>query len=247
MELENKKDDIEIDLKELFKALLSKFVVIVLVGALFGAGAYAYTKLCIKPQYTSTTKVYILNKPETNVLNTSDLAFATYLARDYEVLLISDPVLKEVITTLNLNMTTKGLASRIAVSLLEDTRILKINVTADSAQQAKDIADTLRSVAKEKTKEVMGGIEAVNDVDEATLPTQPSSPSYIKNTALGFIGGAGLVIIIIIILFLMDDTIKTQEDIEKYLGISVLASIPLKKDNDGADKKKKKKKKTQTV
>ena len=119
MELENKIDEIEIDLSELFHAIFSKFAVIVIVAVLFGGIAFGYTKIAVKPMYTSSTKVYILNKPETNALSTNDLAFASYLARDYKVLLVSNPVLKEVISELNLNMTTKTLASRISVELID--------------------------------------------------------------------------------------------------------------------------------
>lgn len=245
MEVENKRDEIEIDLAELFKVLFSKLFVIIFVGILTGSLAFGYTKFFVQPMYTSSTQVYILNKPNTDNLTTSDLAFATYLAKDYQVLIVSEPVLKEVITELNLNMTTKSLASRISVSLKEETRIIQIDVKGESPQLAKDIADTLRDAVNEKTKDVMGGIEAVNAIDEATLPVAPSSPNVIKNTAIGFLAGAALVILIVIILFIMDDTIKTQEDVEKYLGISVLASIPIQKDS--SDNKKKKKKRTKEV
>lgn len=245
MEVENKRDEIEIDLAELFKVLFSKLFIIIFVGILTGSLAFGYTKFFVQPMYTSSTQVYILNKPNTDNLTTSDLAFATYLAKDYQVLIVSEPVLKEVITELNLNMTTKSLASRISVSLKEETRIIQIDVKGESPQLAKDIADTLRDAVNEKTKDVMGGIEAVNAIDEATLPVAPSSPNVIKNTAIGFLAGAALVILIVIILFIMDDTIKTQEDVEKYLGISVLASIPIQKDS--SDNKKKKKKRTKEV
>lgn len=245
MEVENKRDEIEIDLSELFRVIFSKLFIILFVGALGAIAMFAYTKLLVQPKYTSSTKVYILNKPTGDSLTTSDLAFATYLARDYQVLIVSDPVLKEVINELNLNMTTKSLASCISVKLEEDTRIIQIDVQSTSPQLAKDIADTLRDAVNEKTKNVMGGIEAVNAIDEASLPVTPSSPKIMKNTVIGFVGGAAVVILIVIFLFIMDDTIKTQEDVERYLGLSVLASIPMQKDN--TDNKKKKKKKVKGV
>lgn len=242
METENTRDEIEIDLGALFRAILSKLVLIIFVGIVVAAAVFAYSKFYIKPTYTSSTKVYILNKPETNSLTTSDLAFATYLAKDYQILIVSDPVLKEVIDELDLNMTTKTLASCISLSLLEDSRVIQIDVKADSPQLAKNIADKVREVANIKTKDVMGGIEAINAVDEATLPVVPSSPNLIKNTAIGFVGGAGIVLLIVIIMFLLDDTIKTSEDIEKYLGISLLASIPMQKEASSGGRKKKKSK-----
>lgn len=238
METENTRDEIEIDMGELFRAVLSKLFLIIFVGIVVATAAFAYSKFYIKPQYTSSTKVYILNKPESNTLTTNDLAFATYIAKDYQILIVSDPVLKEVINKLELNMTTKTLASKVALTLIEDSRVIQIDVTADSPQLAKDIADTLRDVANDKTKDVMGGIEAINAVDEASLPVVPSSPNVMKNTVIGFVGGAGIVLLIVIILFLLDDTIKTPEDIEKYLKISVLASIPMEDDKSAGRKKK---------
>lgn len=242
MEFENKTDEIEIDLKEMALAILYKWYIIILVGMIGATAMYGYTKFFVTPMYTSTTTVYILNQPESSGLTTSDLAFATYLARDYQELIKSQPVLKEVITELNLNMTTKTLKSMIKVSLIEDTRIIQIDVLNSSPYLAKQIADTLRDAVNEKTKDVMGGIEAINPIDEATLPAAPTSPNLFKNAAIGFIGGAGVVILIIVIMFLLDDTMKTPEDVEKYLKISVLASIPMEKGNEKTGKSKKKKK-----
>lgn len=243
MEQEVLRDEIEIDISELCRFILSKIVLVLFVGAL-GAGAlFAYTKFMVTPMYTSSTQVYILNKPETDSLTTSDLAFATYLARDYQEIMVSDPVMKKVIQELNLNTTTKALKSAIKISLKEDTRILQIDVVADNPDKAKAIADSVRDNAKIQSKEIMGGIEAINAIDEASTPNSPSSPNILKNTAIGFVGGAFLVIVILVILFLMDDTIKTQEDIEKYLGISVLATIPIQKESGSSTKKKSKRKK----
>jgi capsular polysaccharide biosynthesis protein len=74
----------------------------------------------------------------------------------------------------------------------------------------------------------MNGIEAVNPIDEAKLPTSPSSPNVEKNTMIGFMIGFALSILVVAVMFILDDTIKTPDDIEKRLGVSVLASIPLK-------------------
>ncbi|MCR5837540.1 MAG: protein-tyrosine kinase [Lachnospiraceae bacterium] len=243
MEFENYKDEIEIDLRELFAVILSRLYIIILVGVLGAILAFTYTKLFIAPQYASTTKVYILSNKEDDRLTTSDLAFASYLALDYQELIVSEPVMMEVIDELNLNMTTKALASHINVQLIENTRIIKITVRDTSATMAKRIADCVRDAVNDKTKDVMGGIEAINPIDEATMPVVPASPNVYKNTAIGFLGGAFIVLLVVVVLFLLDDTIKSQEDIEKYLGLSVLASIPYQKSDDSKSKKNKNKSK----
>lgn len=227
---QEKRNEIEIDLRGLLSAILNKLTLIILVGILVGGIAFAYTEFFVDSQYVSTTKVYIVSKQDPNEkgLTSSDLAFATYLASDYEVLLTSTPVLEKVKKELNLEQSVGTLASMIDVELEEDTRVMDIRVTSTDPKLAQKIANKVREVANEQTKTVMGGIEAVNSVDEATLPTTPSFPNVEKITMLGFIIGAGITLIIVVIMFILDDTIKSPDDIEKKLGVSVLASIPLK-------------------
>lgn len=244
METENIKNEIEIDIRGLLSAILNRLTIIILVGILTGGIAFAYTQYFINPQYVSTTKVYILSKqdPDQKTLTTSDLTFASYLTEDYQILLKSEPVLQEVKDELNLDQSTDVLASMIEVELEEEnSRVINISVTSTDPKLAKKIADKVRDVGNVKTKTVMNGIEAVNPIDEAKLPTSPSSPNLEKNTMLGFVLGFGIAIIVVAIAFIIDDTIKTPDDIEKYLGVSVLASIPLKSAEPGHTQSKKKK------
>lgn len=256
METENLKNEIEIDIRGLFYAILNRLTIIILIGILVGGIAFTYTQYFIDSLYVSTTKVYILSKqdPDQKTLTTSDLTFASYLTNDYQILLKSEPVLQEVKDELNLDQSTTVLASMIEVELEEeDSRVIDISVTSTDPKLAKKIADKVRDVGNEKTKTVMNGIEAVNPIDEANLPTSPSSPNVEKNTMLGFLLGFGISVIIVAIMFILDDTIKTPDDIEKRLGVSVLASIPLKsvehtsgkKINKSSKKKNKKDKKSE--
>ena len=99
MDAENSRNEIEIDLRGLFTAILNRMMIIILVGILVGGIVFAYTEYFVDEQYVAKTKVYILTHqdPNSEGLTTNDLAFATYLANDYQVLLTSDPVLQEVI------------------------------------------------------------------------------------------------------------------------------------------------------
>lgn len=230
METENSRNEIEIDLRGLFTAILNRMMIIILVGILVGGIVFAYTEYFVDEQYVAKTKVYILTHqdPNSEGLTTNDLSFASYLANDYQVLLTSDPVLQEVKDELNLEQTLDVLVDMIDVELIEDTRIMEISVTSTDPKLSQKIANKVRDVANEKTKNVMEGIEAVNAIDEAKLPTTPSSPNVEKNTMLGFVLGFGLSILVVVVMFILDDTIKSPDDIEKHLGLSVLAAIPLK-------------------
>lgn len=237
MDTENSRNEIEIDLRGLFAAILSKLTIIILVGILVGGIAFAYTEYFVDEQYVAKTQVYILSNQSDNTnsdgLTMNDLVFATYLANDYQILIKSDPVLQEVKNELDLEQSTSALSSMISVELLEDTRIMEISVTSTDPKLAQKIANKVRDVANEKTKNVMDGIEAVNPIDEAKLPTYPASPDVSKNTMLGFVIGFGISVLIVIILYILDDTIKTPDDIEKRLGVTVLAAIPLKSAQNG--------------
>ncbi len=233
MDNENIKNEIEIDLRGLFTAVMNRLAIIILVGILVAGVAFVYTQYFVDEQYVARTKVYILNKQDENqqYLTSQDLALATYLAKDYESLLTTDPVLEEVKKELNLEQSTTDIASMISVEVEEDTRLMNISVTSTDPKLAKKIADKVREVANERLKEIMDGLEPVRSVDEAKLPASPSYPNVEKNTMIGFIIGFGVALLVVIILYILDDTIKNPDDIEKYLGVSVLGAIPLKSED----------------
>ena len=220
-------DEIEIDLRELFFVLLDKILIIILVTLLFAGAAFAYTRFLVTPMYQSTTSIYVLNKQNEGTVTSSDLSASTQLTYDYSQLIKSRSVSEEVIKTLRLDMKPEKLIKRITTSTPSNSRIINISVLDESPEMAKRIADTLRNEAASKIQEVTA-CEAVNMVDAANLPSARYSPSYSRNIIIS--AGIGFVLTVGIILFrhLSDDTIKTSEDVEKYLGISTLGSIPVK-------------------
>ena len=175
-------------------------------------------------------------------INVSDLQSSNYMTKDYMILVKSNPVLDKVIADLNLKMSTSELAGKISVSTPTDTRILTIAVNDKDPMMAKKIADAVREASKAQIQSVMG-IETVNTVEDAKLPESPISPNTKMNILIGFALGFIIAVAVIIIRFMLDDTIKAQEDVEKYLGLSVLGLIPELETTDNKKKKKKKKNK----
>ena len=148
----------------------------------------------------------------------------------------SRPGLEEVISVLNLDMETEELAKKITVTTPTDTRVMSINVEDPQPKQARDIADAVRQAVSIQIKAIMD-VDSVQAVENANLPDHPSSPSVMKNTLIGAILGILIAAGIIILVFMLDDTVKTPEDVETYLGLNVLASIPV---YDGTSAKNKK-------
>lgn len=231
--------EIEIDLKKVIGALLKRWYVIALAGLLAAGLMFAYTKNYIPEKYESKTTFFILNHDESN-LTYSDLQFATVLTKDYEILIKSRAVLEETIKNLKLNTTYDVLKSMVKVAVPEDTRIVEIAVRTVDPKSSQAIADEVREVASKKIAEVMK-VDAVNLVDKANLPTQKCSPSIMKNTLVAGAAGVFLVCAVILIFAIMNDTIRNQEDVEKYLELSTLGAIPLDKKTEAAEKKRMKK------
>ena len=224
---EMKNDEIEVDLKELFFVFWGKLWIILLSGIVLGIAAYFYTSVMITPQYASDGTVYILTRSNSNQqVTTGDLNMSAQLTSYFEELIISLTVLDEVIEQIDYEGLTFGsLKNKITVTNRTDTRILQITVTDPDPLMAKAIVDKVIEISSEKIKSIMD-IEAVNLVDEGTLNSTPVSPSYKKNVLIGVLIGIVITSAIVIVMYLLDDKIHTGEDIEKYLGLSVLGVIP---------------------
>lgn len=224
---QNNTDAIEIDLLELGAVLMRRAWLILLVAVVAGASAFAFSRFVITPVYESQTQVYILSRQNsTGALTYSDVQLGTQLTKDYAQVVKSRFVIEQVIGQLGLDVTYDGLVSRVVVETPSDTRILSITVSDPSPTLAKELADEIRNVASQHITSVMD-IEAVNVVDEGNLPVRPSEPSVPMWTVLGFLIGAFLTAAVVLVRYLLDDTIKSSEDVERYLGLSTLALIPV--------------------
>lgn len=242
MEQHNLQDnaDIEIDVLELLHVLLNKFWIILLTGIVGGLSFIAVTILFITPQYKSTTKMYVLNQQDNNTLTQQDMQTSLSLTKDYAELIKSRTVTEGVIAQLDLELTHEELLNKMAIDSATDTRILSITIEDADPYEACKIANAIRDVAANHIKNVMN-IDAVNVVEPANIPEQKSSPSISKNGIIGGLLGVLLAVAIILIAYLSNDTIKTQEDVERYLGLSILGTIPLTENNRKQKKKKQKK------
>ena len=209
-------DEIEIDLGALFQCLLKKWWLIV-ICALIGAGlALGSTILLITPKYQSSAMLYILNKT-TSVTSLADIQIGSALTADFEVIATSKPVIDGAIETLKKEegktFTREQISKMLSVTNKEDTSIVANAVAKNTATKMGEIMKS----------------DPPTTVENAETPQEPISPSLKKNTILGFLAGAVLVCAILVIQFLLNDNIKTEDDIEKYLGLSTLVAIPKEK------------------
>ena len=216
--------DGEIDLVELLYRLIEKWKIIVL-ACLFGALIAAVcTFYFITPMYTATSKLYVVNAKD-SAINLSDLQIGNYLASDYTEVFSNWHVHEMVLQRLGLDYTYSQLAEMVSVENPKDTRILYVNVVSDDPQEAKDMADTYAQVAREFIAVKMD-TEQPNIFEEALLPSRPSSPNKSRNIIMGFMIGLVLSCSVIIAQFLMDDRLRSADDIEKYVQLPTLGVMP---------------------
>ena len=217
----------EIDVFQLVKVLWKRKFLIVLAALVAGLAAFAYSSFVIKPQYTSTTRIYVVNRNQADKpgLTNQDLQAGAYLVKDYREIILSQDVLEKVVVDQSLSMDAKTLGRKVSVTVPADTRIVSISVRDGKPEEASRIANALREVAAQKIISVTR-VSDVTTLEEARPATSPSSPNIRRNTMIATIAGVGFVTIIVLLVELLDEIVKRPEDIEEVMHISLLGVIP---------------------
>jgi len=217
----------EIDVFQLVKVLWKRKFLIVLTAIIAGLAAFAYSSFVIKPQYTSTTRIYVVNRNQADKpgLTNQDLQAGAYLVKDYREIILSQDVLEKVVADQKLTMDAKTLGRKVSVTVPADTRIVSISVRDGNPEEASRIANALREEAAQKIISVTR-VSDVTTLEEARPATSPSSPNIRRNTMIATIAGVGFVTIIVLLVELLDDRVKRPEDIEEVMHISLLGVIP---------------------
>lgn len=220
-------EDVEIDLLELASILWRKLWVIILC-LILGAGiAGGYTRFFITPQYTATSMIYVLGKT-TSLTSLTDLQLKSELTADFTLLATRRPVVNDVLNKLNLDMSYESFCELITVTNPTDTHVLQIDATTPDPKLSKKIANAMADSVADNISSVMV-TDKPSIAEHAVTPKEPSSPNLMKNTIMGGLIGALIAVGIIVIQVLLDDTIKTEDDVKKYLHVNALAAFPLEK------------------
>ncbi len=218
---------VEIDVLSLVKTLWRRKFLIIVTAFAMAIVALGYSTFIIKPNYTSTTRIYVVNRQanENSTLTNQDLQAGTYLVKDYKEIILSQDVLAKVIDDLKLNVQPSALAKKINVTVPTDTRIVSIAVSDGDAKEAARIANSLRQIAAEKIIAVTK-VSDVTTLEEAEVPNSPSSPNIRRNTLIGFLAGGVFISVVILVVEVLDDRVKKPEDVEEALGITLLGVVP---------------------
>lgn len=223
--MDNEENEV-IDLTEILSAVrqhLLKLIFVTLAAALVG---FTASKFLMNPKYDSSALMIVNTRQDVNANVTSDqINSATKLVSTYSIIIKSDTVLQQVIDNLGLNLTYAKLNKRVTVAAVDDTQVMKITVQSDSPEWARQVCEQIITVAPDVIKEAVEA-GSVKVISNPSLATEPVSPNIMKNTMLAAAVGFVLVISIIVLQVLLDNKINTEEDVTKYLDMTVLGVIP---------------------
>lgn len=216
---------LEMSVKDILINVLKNCYFAFLVAIICALAAFCYTKAIVKPSYESTSSLYVINQQEEGALTSGDLTSAEQLKNDVQYLIVSRTVLEEVIRNLGLDSDLETLKKMISISSPVNTRFIDVTVTSSSPKDAQRIVNELVQISK---KQILDNMEvtSVNIIDKGQYPTKMSAPNLKKNVLSAALVGGFIAMVVLVLLTLMDDSIKSEDDIMKYFGISTLGVVP---------------------
>ncbi|WP_040211949.1 YveK family protein [Clostridium polynesiense] len=217
------------ELREYFKIVKKRWLLIVLVTLASTLISAIVSYFVIKPTYKADISVIIGSSPskdEANKQNYNDVLMYQKMVKSYSEIVKTRIVAEDVIQSLNLNITANELINMVSVAPKGDTEFITITVKSKDQAKAREIANQYAKSLKKVSAEIRK-VDNVQLLDEAVLPTAPDSPKPLLNMAIAFFLGLMISIGIIFLIEYLDNTVKTQEDMEKMFEIPVIGSIPL--------------------
>lgn len=234
----------ELDLKELFNLFWNKKLQIILIVLIFIVLGVIYTVGFTTPMYTSSTTLLLAGTEKqegqaqtTNSITATDITINSNLVSTYSELVKSKNVLSQVISNLGIDINEDELRKNISVTAVKDTELIEIAVTTQNPEYAPKIANETAKVFIQKVAEFYN-INNVHIVDEAEISQEPSNINHQKDIIIFAFIGLVVAVVYVLVANMLDTTIKTAEEIEKYFKVPVLASIPVCDLEGAIDKKR---------
>ena len=231
----------ELDLKELFEMFWNKKIKIILIVAIFAVIGVIYSIGFVVPEYTAFTKLVLAGQSSdatgntTEAITTTDLTINSKLVGTYSELVTSNDVVRQVITNTGIGISENALKNSIEVSSVEDTDVIRISVTNENPTYATKLANETAKAFMEKVAEIYN-INNVHVVDEAEEPQSPSNVNHLKDVVIFTFIGVVIAVGYVLIANMLDNTIKTREEVERLYKVPVIAEIPLNLPEKGGKK-----------
>ena len=217
-----------ISLRELFATIRKRMslILVITVLATVVSGVVSYTML--KPVYQASTQILVSQAAAGSLREIAGISLdndSKYI-ETYNVILKSPYILDQVIEELKLDTTAQGLNGSVNVAQEGQSQVVKITVNQNDPAQAVTIANEIAKVFQREISKLMM-IDNIHILSPAELPENPVpiKPQPILNMAIAFVVGLMLSVGIAFLLEYLDNTVKSEQDIEKLLGLPVLGAI----------------------
>lgn len=220
-------EKIEIDLKQVFKALSRRAWLIALSAVVLAALVLTYTIFFVTPMYQAKVTAYVNNGKagSDGAISSSDYSVALRLVNSYVAILKSDNVLEKVIQQEKLKVSANDIRRMLSAEPVDNTEMFEFVVTCPDPKLSAQIANAIAKVAPDEIPKIMQGSSAAI-IDYAKIPTTRSSPNYVKNTVIGALVGILVASVVIVLREVMNVRIKDEEDLNMIAPIPVLGVIP---------------------
>lgn len=229
---DNKKNDapeMEINIIPILKELLKKFWLIALVGLIVGLAVFVGAKVFIKPTYRSGFTAYVNNKQgsqkDNDFLTSSDVTAAKQLVLTYQKILTSNTILTAAAESMGVDLSYSTLLDKVSTEVKDDTEIISVYVVDTDPEFAYEYAQAIAKIAPQYMAQIVEG-SSMKIIDYPEFSDKVFKPNYMRFALVGFLIGAVIVMIIIVIRYFLDDTVKSENDIESRLSIPILGVIP---------------------
>lgn len=220
-------DDYEtIDLLEVLEVVRQHILIVVLATVIAAAVGFGVSRFLMVPQYEASALMIVNTRQDTTANVTSDqINSATKLVSTYSIIIKSDTVLQQVINNLGLALTYNELHDRVAVTAVDDTQVMKVTVQSDNPEWARQVCEQITLISPDV---ILESVEAgsVKLISQASVTPEPVSPNVMRNTAVATLLGLVVSVGIVILRELLDNKIKTEDDVRKYLDLPVVGVIP---------------------
>ena len=226
MNTEYQQEEEIISLTELFSLLKRYFLKIAGAGLVCAILGFTVTQFMIKPVYEARAKMIVNTRQnQTGTVTNDQINSAKNLVDTYAVIIRSRAVLQPIIDDLAINKTYGELQSLVSVSPVNNTPVMEIKVKSTNPTEAKLVLEQILIATPNKIIETVEA-GSVKTIEGTYLSDGPVSPNKRMNMLIAGVLGILAAVFIVVVRFIMDNTYKTELDIQNDLGLPVLGVIP---------------------
>lgn len=217
----------ELDVRQIFTYLKRHFWLIICIVLVAASLSATITYFFITPQYEASATLYVFNdsnRSDTSI-STTDITTSQKLIATYSVIMQSDNVIHKVIETTNLRYTPSQIRKMFTGTSVNNTEVMKVTITSSDPVDSMVLANAFIDVAPDEILRVIKA-GAVEILDRAEIPQQPSSPSMMKNIAIGAVLGVIAAVAFVILYELFNTKVRNEENLLRVVKAPVIGYIP---------------------